>query len=549
MIQSWQVDALIELLQKRYPTWQSFADGAFQQDEIKAKRQLSARVQAELGKATLSDLLKRQHYQTIMQRVGVIGRKTALLYNRTPKQGDLNILYADGLDSAEFSHHFYKLLHDPTPISDRLHRWQHFTQANHLPCKWGFTTFFLFLHDPSQHILVKPRVARWFLRFIGAGDAWTAQLHPTTYTLLQKAVLELQVKLADYGATDLIDVQSLIWVAYRESKGATGQLPPQAQIALDQPPTVYRHRSPEPLGVREDSADYMTLPTTTAPALNPPITLAQTAAHLLRDKATVHAWRQAIERKGQLIFYGPPGTGKTYAAQALAQQLISGGNGFVELLQLHPNYSYEEFIEGLRPIEKDGQIIFKTISGRFVDFCQRAEKIATHAPCVLILDEINRADLARIFGELLYLLEYRDQPITLASGTTFRIPRNIRIIGTMNTADRSIALVDYALRRRFAFVALAPDYNILRRFHKDSDFPIETLITILKNLNALIEPEYQLGCSYFLTQNLPSELPLIWQHEIEPYIDEYFYASRTSAEKFHWQTINPPFLAALRLGG
>ncbi len=121
---------------------------------------------------------------------------------------------------------------------------------------------------------------------------------------------------------------------------------------------------------------------------------------------------------------------------------------------------------GIRPDTKDGQLTYSMVPGRFIEFCKKAE--SCEGNCVLIIDEINRANLSQVFGELMYLLEYRDEKICLAgSNEPFGIPPNVYIIGTMNTADRSIALVDHALRRRFSFITLSPNYDVLRNYHEE----------------------------------------------------------------------------------
>ncbi|HLF91363.1 MAG TPA: AAA family ATPase, partial [Anaerolineales bacterium] len=179
---------------------------------------------------------------------------------------------------------------------------------------------------------------------------------------------------------------------------------------------------------------------------------------------------------------------------------------------------------------------FTFAPGRFLDFCARA-RTRTGA-CVLIIDEINRADLSRVFGELMVLLEYRNREITLASGQTFSIPANVRLLGTMNTADRSIALVDFALRRRFAFLVLPPNFDVLRRYHArhQTAFPVENLITLLQRVNAAIEdPNFALGQSFFLRSNLPAEIEDIWRTEIEPYLEEYFFDQPETVEGFRWE--------------
>jgi 5-methylcytosine-specific restriction protein B len=156
----------------------------------------------------------------------------------------------------------------------------------------------------------------------------------------------------------------------------------------------------------------------------------------------------------------------------------------------------------------------------------------------LIIDEINRANLSRVFGELMYLMEYRDQAITLAGGAEFIIPENVRILGTMNTADRSIALVDHALRRRFAFLELFPNFEILRQYHDKTGCNVDGLIQILEQLNKNIEnSNYSLGISYFMRKDLPVHLEDIWKTEIEPYLHEYFFDKPQRAALFSWESI------------
>ena len=257
--------------------------------------------------------------------------------------------------------------------------------------------------------------------------------------------------------------------------------------------------------------------------------------------AELKRWLRSIERKKQVVFYGPPGTGKTFIAEKIAKHLIGGGTGFYELIQFHPEVSYEDFIQGIRPQENlNGGLSYPLVPGRFLEVCEKARQ--TESICVLIIDEINRANLSRVFGELMYLLEYREKSIKLAAGTEFMIPENLRIIGTMNTADRSIALVDHALRRRFAFISLYPNYDVLRKYHKGekTGFNPENLIRVLEKLNQQIgDRHYEIGCSYFLRKDIVAQIKDIWQMEIEPYLEEYFFDQPSSYEKFTWQVIGP----------
>ena len=267
-----------------------------------------------------------------------------------------------------------------------------------------------------------------------------------------------------------------------------------------------------------------------------PYTLAQCADETGLDAGLLEHWLRAIDRTGQAIIVGPPGTGKTYLAEHLAR-VLRGTDGLVEMVQFHPAYAYEDFVQGLRPVSQaNGALSYALVPGRFLTFCQQARLHA--GTCVLIIDEINRANLAQVFGEVMSLLEYRERVLPLAGGGTMQIPANVRILGTMNTADRSIALVDHALRRRFAFLNLRPNYDVLRRFHAASDGAVEGLIGVLQRINAAIgDSHYALGISYFLRVDLAEQLADIWQMEIEPYLEEYFFDQPEEVAAWRWEAV------------
>ncbi|MEH2242950.1 McrB family protein [Nostoc sp.] len=273
--------------------------------------------------------------------------------------------------------------------------------------------------------------------------------------------------------------------------------------------------------------------------INPNFSIKQCSEIIGFDETDLKRWICTINRKKQVILSGSPGTGKTFIAEKLAKHLIGGSDGFSELVQFHPAYSYEDFIQGIRPQSQDGQLTYPLLPGSFIKFCKEAEY--HQGSCVLIIDEINRANLAQVFGELMYLLEYRDREIPLAGGNRFRIPKNVRIIGTMNTADRSIANIDHALSRRFAFIELRPNYQVLRRYPRKTDFPVEGLINILQQLNqAIADKNYEIGISFFLTDNLREDIEDIediWRMEIEPYLEEYFFNQLEKVDKFRWDKI------------
>jgi len=164
---------------------------------------------------------------------------------------------------------------------------------------------------------------------------------------------------------------------------------------------------------------------------------------------------------------------------------------------------------------------------------------------VLILDEINRANLSRVFGELMYLLEYREETIHLAAGEVFSLPGNVRLIGTMNTADRSIALVDHALRRRFAFLELSPNYGVLEKFHVANGSSVSELVETLQRVNKQIrDPHYMVGISFFMREDLKDQIEDIWRMEIEPYLEEYFFDQPSKTDEFRWEKLKNKDLVA-----
>ena len=164
-----------------------------------------------------------------------------------------------------------------------------------------------------------------------------------------------------------------------------------------------------------------------------------------------------LQDKRQVIFQGPPGTGKTYVAKRIAEHCRDHGGGF-KIVQFHPSYSYEDFVEGFRPtLTAGGQAGFKLTKGPLRLIAEEAEA-KPDATFILMIDEINRGNVAKILGELYFLLEYRGDEVNLQySNEPFSLPKNLWFIGTMNTTDRSIALVDAALRRRFYFFNFFPD--------------------------------------------------------------------------------------------
>ncbi|MCB8950227.1 MAG: AAA family ATPase [Ardenticatenaceae bacterium] len=514
-------------------------------DEISYKQATIAKAQNWLNQAALDQLLAEGAYDTFLDRLNKLAQDNNLLWRSVPSSGDTAVLNHPDLDKPAFCTQLRNLLYGDRPTPDRLQTFSDYLSASDLPNKWPLPTYFLFICHPKTEMLVKPRTGRWFLKFIQPDDESnptvpqtklfiTLEPSASSYALLVNQAKSLYESLADYGVRDMVDVQSLIWVCEQISKHQTGRLDYKGQIELDVPPSVatspVRYTPALNTAVfQEPSPDYQTP--------SEPYTLDQCASDTGLPSEELSRWLRAIERKGQAILYGPPGTGKTFLAQKLAQHLTQGQDGFWEMVQFHPAYAYEDFVQGIRPFtDETGTLHYSLIPGRFLDFCQRASE--RDGICVLIIDEINRANLAAVFGELMVLLEYRDASIPLASGGSFQIPANVRLIGTMNTADRSIALVDHALRRRFAFIHLPPNYDVLRQFHTSTGYEAEPLIKLLQRLNRQIaDPHYFVGITFFLEENLGEQLPDIWQLEIEPYLEEYFFDQPDQVAAFRWPKI------------
>lgn len=236
-----------------------------------------------------------------------------------------------------------------------------------------------------------------------------------------------------------------------------------------------------------------------------------------------------LEQRKQIILYGPPGTGKTYVARAIARHLTDPDA--VRIVQFHPSYAYEDFFEGFRPA-LDGNARFVLTPGP-LRLIAEAAAANPQTPYVLIIDELNRANLAKVFGELYFLLEYRDEAVGLqySPGDAFSLPENLFLIGTMNTSDRSIALVDAAIRRRFSFVELhpadAPVRDVLDRWMRATGRTDDRADLLRALNNAMGEDlrDLHIGPSFVMSKQADTEsgLQQIWAHDILPLLEEHFF--------------------------
>ena len=276
------------------------------------------------------------------------------------------------------------------------------------------------------------------------------------------------------------------------------------------------------------------------PRPDPQPDLQSLAKELLLDVGALRTIGKLLDDKRQVIFQGPPGTGKTYVARKLAERL-AGSPDRVRLVQFHPSYAYEDFVQGFRPALQGGQPGFALRNGPLLDAAEHARE-EPDAKHFLVIDEINRGNLAKVFGELYFLLEYRGEQMRLQYADArerFALPDNLYLIGTMNTADRSIALVDLALRRRFYFVEFHPDKppvrGLLRRWLDKHASDMVWVAEVVDRANEKLDDrQAAIGPSYFMKPDLGDEMvDLIWEHNVLPYVEERFYGEHDRLDEFH----------------
>ena len=280
-------------------------------------------------------------------------------------------------------------------------------------------------------------------------------------------------------------------------------------------------------------------------ATNDPYTNEDFLREVYMTSADYTKIQAVLRNKKNIILQGAPGVGKTFAAKRLAWSMMGEiDESRVEFVQFHQNYSYEDFVMGYKPVE-DG---FELRNGIFYRFCQRAAN-QPDKDFFFIIDEINRGNMSKIFGELLMLIErdYRGTKATLAyNGLPFSVPKNLYIIGMMNTADRSLAMIDYALRRRFSFFDMEPGFDSegFRQYQASlNNETLNALVERVKDLNKEIAADKSLGkgfCighSYFCGQDTCTDewLDSIVNYDILPMLSEYWFDDTAKLQR--WENI------------
>jgi 5-methylcytosine-specific restriction protein B len=287
----------------------------------------------------------------------------------------------------------------------------------------------------------------------------------------------------------------------------------------------------------------------------PGATMQQSAPEPVLREDSLTSVTQALRQFRQIILYGPPGTGKTRLARRAALALLENRDlvvprsedeeasvserlsalrkqGVFDLVVFHPAYEYEQFVGGITPQPSGDKLSYKIEPGIFLEMARRVEK--DKRPAVLMIDEINRGNLPKLLGELLYALEYRNVEVRLPfnwEGSHLVVPKNFYIVGTMNSSDRSIGHIDVAVRRRFGLLHVKPDAQIVRDCWQDTDPALgDQLASLMVRLNKALEGEDRggellVGHAYFLAdRSLPdprNQVKQKWAHQVQQLLREY----------------------------
>jgi 5-methylcytosine-specific restriction protein B len=267
------------------------------------------------------------------------------------------------------------------------------------------------------------------------------------------------------------------------------------------------------------------------------------ADELCVDPEWLEDVRWGLSEKRSVVFYGPPGTGKTFMARRLAKAIQPDDERRI-FVQLHPSYGYEEFFEGYRPTEGGSGLTLSKQSGPMRILVERALE-APDEPVVLILDEMNRGNLPKVFGELYFLLEYRNESVSLmySPEETFSLPENLYVIGAMNTAERSIVLLDQALRRRFHFFPLFPGERpvsgMLRQYLARNGSRVPWAADLLDKINDRLGSRHiAIGPSYFMRSDLDEALiKRVWTYSILPVLEDHFFSEPGRLDDFRLEDL------------
>ena len=480
--------------------YKDFSDQDYLETERNYKENTSTQARKLLSPESFHQYLQKKDFQTIIDSL----RKIFAMSNLSNWRDYDFLRYLTPVQQEELCLIIYNLIYeDSKSIENRIDKVAAFLQKQENVTKsnaWNFTTFLLFTFHPDQHYFVKPSIWKAICDRLSIKDPRTTELSGQSYRKILDIIKDIKSELkgTDLEPRDMIDLQSILYLF----------------TELDTPE----------IRVKE------------APVQS----VENNLINILQNNYSHN-----------IILEGPPGTGKTYTALNLARHLLGSNwdnlqfhnlndysKGAWDLIQFHPNYSFEDFVRGLVAEPTENGVAFVARDKIFAQMCIAAGG-NPGATFLLIIDEINRGDLSKVLGELIYGLEYRDKPVSLLYGTTDNggklntrlvVPKNLYIVGTMNTADRSIALVDYAIRRRFSFFKLQPDRKVIEDFDYYATGEVKnTALQRFDQVQAIfdeINSDYRIGHTYFLVGNRdqPGTLDALnfkYNYQVIPLLEEY----------------------------
>jgi hypothetical protein len=440
-----------------------------------------------------------------------------------------------------------RFLHGDDPFLNRLDQFvQAATETYHVFCEsdsahekryrrknlvWPFVSYFHFMMWPEEYVFVKPTPLRKAAKLAGFDLRYRSQPNSETYQRVQEFYQALWPEARRHGARSMIDVQTLIHVAGEGFGIPEGGWDRKVDMNNGGTETTVAR-------VRELLSYESQIVLQGAPGTGKTHLALLVTARELGVKGNSHRELRRALRPYQLSTLLDANEGLIGAPDAIAAKVREDRHGLWDLVQLHPTYSYEDFVRGLvaEPTPDGHNITFRAVNRVFGLLAAVAAELAKDDepwPVVLIIDEINRGDLSKVLGELIYALEYRDEtvltPYAVDGQPGLTLPaKNLYIIGTMNTADRSIALVDYAIRRRFAFVQLNPSREVIADYYGDSPLGGTALALFDKvreqfgqRLNRVYtEEDIAVGHTYFLAES-SGELAAKLAFGVAPLLREY----------------------------
>lgn len=407
----------------------------------------------------------------------------------------------------------------------------------------AFGSLLLMSISPAKYPPFRARKSAQFLRLLGLKPLPAKAPASERYTQFLKVLDDLcaQAQGAGLPIRDRLDAQGLMWTLLSTDPDSSWSSDEATEFRLWRGDAEPSTPAPAMHDFDASKEAATSLNQTPAPLIAEALLRLKPASEelaneLYLDREDLQEIIDLLQARRQIVFYGPPGTGKTYIGKHLARFLSNSQQpDSVQIVQFHPSYSYEDFFEGFRPAgTTEGQVGFSLHQGplrRLAALASREEN--RNKPYFLLIDEMNRGNLAKVFGELYFLLEYRDDKIRLqySPEEEFQLPPNLFIIGTMNSSDRSIAMVDAAIRRRFAFVELHPQGhligNVLPRFltaKQRSTLAFQMLTALNDELDS-DQRDLAIGPSYFMRDEAATVQGLrrIWKYELLPLLEEYHY--------------------------